>query len=230
MERKNNEIKKKLVELADLKYKEFHSKLCPGTHNILGVRVPILRNYAKELTRTDWRIYLKEIENEYYEEIMLQGMILGIANMECEERLDYIKKFVPKIDNWAVCDVVCAGLKFVKKNTETVWTFLQSYLNSNKEFELRFGIVMLLDYYITPDYIDKVLVCLEGIKNEGYYVKMAVALTLSVAYVKYPDKTMKYLKVSTLDNFAFNKAIQKIMESYRVSEEQKSVIKKMNRK
>lgn len=225
-----NKIREKIFELADNKYKEFHSGLCPNTNNIVGVRVPILRNYAKEIAKGDFRKYLKEAQDEYYEEIMLQGMVIGLAKMDCEERLDYISKFVPKIDNWAVCDVTCAGLKFTKKNLDAVWNFIQIYLNSNKEFELRFGIVMLLDFYITDKYIDRVLQILDSIKHEGYYVKMAIAWTISVAYVKFPNKTMKYLKVNTLDDFTYNKALQKIIESYRVTEEDKKSIRKMKRK
>lgn len=225
-----NEIRKKIFELADDKYKEFHSGLCPNTNNIVGVRVPILRNYAKEIAKGDFRKYLKEAQEEYYEEIMLQGMVIGLAQMHCAERLDYISKFVPKIDNWAVCDVTCAGLKFTKKNLDAVWDFIQIYFHSNKEFELRFGIVMLLDFYITDEYIDKVIQILDSIKHEGYYVKMAIAWTISVAYVKFPNKIMNYLKDNTLDDFTYNKALQKIIESYRVTEEDKKSIRKMKRK
>lgn len=223
-------IRKELKELADERYKEFHSGLCPGTDNILGVRVPILRDYAKQLTKQDWRTILKQLGNAYYEEIMLEGMLIGLANMELEERLQYLSNFIPKIDNWAVCDVVCAGLKFTKKHQEEMWEFIQKYLQSDQEFELRFGIVMLLDFYITDTYIDSVITILDGIKHEGYYVKMAIAWTLSVAYIKYPKQTMTYLKNNTLDDFTYNKALQKILESYRVTKEEKEIIRKMKRK
>lgn len=224
-----DKIREKIFELADEKYKEFHSGLCPNTNNIIGVRVPILRNYAKEIAKGNFRKYLEEAQDEYYEEIMLQGMVIGLAKMECEERLNYIAKFIPKIDNWAVCDVTCAGLKFTKKNLDVVWSFLQTYLKSNKEFELRFVIVMLLDFYITEEYIDKVIRILDSIKHEGYYVKMAIAWTISVLYVKFPNKTIEYLKNNTLDNFTYNKALQKIIESYRVAEKDKETIRAMKR-
>lgn len=223
-------IRKELKELADETYKEFHSGLCPGTDNILGVRVPILRDYAKQLTKQDWRTILKQLGNAYYEEIMLEGMLIGLANMELEERLQYLSNFIPKIDNWAVCDVVCAGLKFTKKHQEEMWEFIQKYLQSDQEYELRFGIVMLLDFYIMDTYIDSVITILDGIKHEGYYVKMAIAWTLSVAYIKYPKQTMTYLKNNTLDDFTYNKALQKILESYRVTKEEKEIIRKMKRK
>lgn len=223
------EIRKKIFELADEKYKEFHSGLCPNTNNIVGVRVPILRNYAKELASGDFRKYLKNAKNDYYEEIMLQGMVIGLAKMDIEERLKYIEGFVPKIDNWAICDVFCAGLKFVNKNKEQVWKFLQKYTKSKEEFELRFLIVMMLDFYITEEYINKVIALLDSIKHTGYYVKMAISWTISVAYVKYPKITMEYLKNNTLDDFTYNKALQKILESYRVSDEDKKIIRGMKK-
>ena len=112
-------IKEKLLELADPKYKEFHSGLCPGTDNIIGVRVPVLRNYAKELAK-EYQIneLLKQIDNQYYEEIMLQGMLIGLAKQDFKTIQKQIEEFVPKIDNWAVCDVFCAGLKVTKKKKE----------------------------------------------------------------------------------------------------------------
>lgn len=226
----NKEIEKRIFELADEKYKEFHSGLCPNTKNIIGVRVPVLRNYAKEIAKGDFRTYLDNAKNEYYEEIMLQGMVIGLSKMDVEESLNYIKKFVPKIDNWAICDVFCAGLKFVNKNKEEVWKFLKTYKNSKEEFELRFFIVMLLEFYITDNYINQVINILDTIKHEGYYVKMGIAWTISVAYIKYPKITMEYLKNNTLDDFTYNKALQKIVESYRVSEVDKEVIRSMKRK
>ena len=224
-----DEIREKIFELADEKYKEFHSGLCPNTNNIVGVRVPVLRNYSKELVKGNFRNYLANAKDEYYEEVMLQGMVIGLAKMELEERLEYITKFVPKIDNWAVCVVSCAGFKFAKKYQSEVWKFLKPYLESNKEFEIRFGVVMLLDFYITEEYIDKVLEILNKIQYEGYYVKMAVAWAISVCYIKFPKETFKLLQENSLDDFTYNKALQKIIESYRVSEEEKKTIRAMKR-
>lgn len=224
-----DEIREKIFELADEKYKEFHSGLCPNTNNIVGVRVPVLRNYSKELVKGNFRNYLANAKDEYYEEVMLQGMVIGLAKMELEERLEYITKFVPKIDNWAVCDVSCAGFKFAKKYQSEVWKFLKPYLESNKEFEIRFGVVMLLDFYITEEYIDKVLEILNKIQYEGYYVKMAVAWAISVCYIKFPKETFKLLQENSLDDFTYNKALQKIIESYRVSEEEKKTIRAMKK-
>lgn len=221
-------IKKELIQLQDKKYKEFHGGLCPGTENIIGVRVPVLRNYAKELLKQyDFKELMKNIDNEYYEEIMLQGMLIGQAKEEFSTILKYITNFIPKIDNWAVCDVFCAGLKITKKHKEEMWDFIQTYLKSNKEFEIRFGVVMLLDYYIEESYLNQNFEIFDSIKNTAYYVQMAVAWAISICLIKYYDETIKYLKKAKIDKFTYNKALQKGIESYRITPEQKQELRNM---
>lgn len=221
-------IKEELIKLQDKKYKEFHGGLCPGTENIIGVRVPVLRNYAKELLKQyDFKELMKNIDNEYYEEIMLQGMLIGLAKEEFSTILKYITNFIPKIDNWAVCDVFCAGLKITKKHKEEMWDFIQTYLKSNKEFEIRFGVVMLLDYYIEESYLNQNFEIFDSIKNTAYYVQMAVAWAISISLIKYYDETIKYLKKAKIDKFTYNKALQKGIESYRITPEQKQELRNM---
>ena len=219
------EIKQELKNMADEKYKEFHSSLCPKTDNILGVRVPVLRSYAKKLIKENGKEIIEQIGNDYYEEIMLQGMCIGLCNLTLEETKKYLKSWIPKIDNWAVCDVVCSGLKITKKYPKEMWSFIQKYVNSNKEFEIRFGVVMMLDFYINEEYVSKVLNSLDKIKHEGYYVKMAVAWAISIVYIKFPDITNKYLENNNLDEFTYRKAISKICDSYRVTKEDKERLK-----
>ncbi len=223
-------IKEKLFELADQKYKEFHSGLCPGTDNIIGVRVPVLRNYAKELVK-EYRTeeLLKQIDNQYYEEIMLQGMVIGLSKENFETLQEQIEEFVPKIDNWAVCDVFCAGLKATKKYKEEMWDLLQKYLKSNKEFEIRFGVVMILDYYIEKEYLEKDFQIFDAITNQEYYVQMAVAWAISICLIKFYEETIKYLEISNLDKFTYNKALQKAIESYRITDKQKDVLRSMKK-
>lgn len=224
------QIKEKLFELADEKYKKFHSGLCPGTENIIGVRVPILRNYAKELIESNsLEKLLNTIDDEYYEEIMLKGMLIGLAKEDINTILKHIKDFVPKIDNWAVCDVFCAGLKITKKYKREMWRFLQKYLKSNKEFEIRFAVVMILDYYIEEEYLQKTFEIFNNINNEGYYVKMAVAWAISIELIRFYDETIKYLNNCKLDDFIYNKALQKAIESYRISDTKKEKLRKMKK-
>jgi len=224
-------IRQDLLTLQDKKYKDFHSSLCPGTNNIIGVRVPVLRNYAKKLSKQEnFKNYISFDKTVYYEEVMLQGMLIGfIKNTDIKEVLEVIKNFIPKIDNWAVCDIFCAGLKAVNKNKDTFWSFIQKYLKSKKEFELRFALVIILDYFIDDKHIKDALNIFDNIKHDGYYVKMAIAWAISVAFVKFPETTMMYLKNNNLDDWTYNKALQKICESLRVSKETKKIIKEMKR-
>lgn len=224
------EIKDKLLQLADDEYRQFASALLPNTKNILGVRLPYLRKLAREIARSDWRQYLSVNRNEYFEEIMLQGMVIGCIKADTEEILQYVAAYVPRIDNWSVCDSFCAGLKFTKSNKKAVWEFLQPYFGSNEEFDIRFAVVMLLNYFIEPDYIGSVLQILNNIRHEGYYVKMAVAWAVSICYIELPGETEVLLRNNSLDDFTFNKALQKIIESYRVGAENKLFIRSLKRK
>ena len=232
-EKMKEEIKKQLKQLSDQKYKEFHGNLCPGTDNIIGIRVPILRNYAKELVKKySIEELLKNIDDEYYEEIMLQGMIIGLdKKANIETILEYMKEFIPKIDNWAICDVFCAGLKITNKYPKEIWSFISKYLESDEEFELRFAIVMILDYYINEQYIDKVLKVLDSVHIDKYYVQMAVAWAISICLIKFYDRTIRYLQSENchLDKFTYNKSIQKAIESYRITDEQKVSLRSLKK-
>lgn len=223
------DLRDKLFELSDDKFETFHSRLCPNTDNIIGVRLPLLRQLAKEIAKGDWRNFLSNSKEEYYEEILINGLVIAYAKCDVEERLNYIESFVPKIDNWAICDSFCNTLKFVNKNKEIMWEFIQPYLKSYNEFEIRFAVVIILNYYITEDYIDLVLKTLDNIKHDGYYVKMAIAWAISMCFVKFEEKTMAYLKDNSLDDFTYNKSLQKICESLRVDKNTKELIKSMKR-
>lgn len=223
-------IKEQLFELADEEYRTFSAALIPNINNVMGVRLPELRKLAQKIAKGDWRTYLAQAENEFFEETMLQGMIIGYVKTDIEEILRYITDFVPKINNWSVCDSFCSGLKFTNMNKQRVWDFLQPYLWSEEEYDIRFGTVMLLNYYIDETYIHSVLEELNRIKHEGYYVKMAVAWAVSICFVKLPEPTMAYLKSNSLDDVTYNKALQKITESYRVDQNIKTLIRSMKRK
>lgn len=224
------DIRTQLLSLAEPEYQKFSAALIPNITNVLGVRLPVLRKIAKQIAVGDWRTYLQTADDEYFEEVMLQAMVIGHVQADLDELLKAIEAFVPKIDNWSVCDSFCAGLKYTKVHSEPMWTFLQPYLRSEQEYEIRFGVVMLLNFYLDERYIDQVLNALDQIRHEAYYVKMAVAWAISMAYVKQPEVTMRYLKHNTLDDFTYNKALQKITESYRVDPETKQMIRSMKRK
>lgn len=223
-------IKEELKSLQDKKYKEFHSKLCPGTNNILGIRIPVLREYAKTLLKEkDFKTLINNIDDEYYEEIMLQGMLIGLVKKDFNEIKPYIENFIPKISNWAICDTFCAGLKITKKYKEEMWNLINKYVTSDKEFYIRFAVVMILDYYIEEEYIEADFKIFNNIKSDKYYVQMAVAWAISICFIKYYEKTIEYIKTADLDEFTYNKAIQKAIESYRITKEQKDIFKKMKK-
>ncbi|MBQ9013611.1 MAG: DNA alkylation repair protein [Bacilli bacterium] len=137
---------------------------------------------------------------------------------------------MPLIDNWGVCDGTCASLKITNKNVDEMWNFLQDYIKSDKEYEVRFAVVMYLNYYTKTKYLKKILKQIEQVKNDEYYVKMAIAWFVAEAYANNREDTLEYINKSKLDNWTFNKAIQKIRESYRVSKEDKEMLNKMKRK
>lgn len=223
-------LRSELQNHIDEKYKQFHTSLVPGLTKMLGVRIPVLRELAKKAAREDYNGFAEEFQPQCYEEVMIRGMMIGYARLSIEEQKKELQKFVPFINNWAVCDSCCTTYKFMKKNQEAWFAFLESYLNSSQEYEIRFAVVCFLDFFIQEAFIDRILSCFSNIHHEGYYVKMAVAWAVSVCYVKFPEKTEEFLLDNTLDDFTHNKAIQKIRESCRVSKEDKERLNKWKRK
>ncbi len=224
-----NKIRQDLFEMQDLKYKEFHGSLCPDMDNIIGVRIPKLREYAKELYKSNKLEDIK-IGDKYYEELVIQGMLIGFqTKAPIEEVIKQVKEFVPKINSWAVCDTFCAGLKITKKYQTEMFKIIKEYLKSKQEYEVRFAIVMLLDYYINDQYIDQVLQILNNIKLDKYYVQMANAWAISICLIRYYNKTLEFLKTTKIDDFTYNKGIQKAIESYRITKEQKDYLRILKR-
>ena len=223
-------LRNKLYKLSDEEYRKFHSSLCPNVNNIIGVRIPKLRELAKTISKENPIEFLDTYKCEFYEEKMIYGLVIGYMKQDLGVRLKYLDKFVPIIDNWAICDCACSTYKFTNKNLEEMWEYLQKYATSQNEFEVRFFCIMLMDYYLTDKYIDKVLEIYNNIKLDKYYVKMGIAWGISVAFVKYETKVRKFLENNKLDDFTHNKSIQKIIESYRVNEETKNELRKLKRK
>lgn len=225
----NAQIRKQLEELKETEFQQFISKLLPGVESILGVRLPALRKLAKQLAKGDWKMYLRHASDDSYEEIMLQGMVLGYAKGDLQEKKEYLEHFIPKIDNWSVCDSACSTIKLAKSQPEEFWEFLQPYLDSSEEFQIRFALVQLLDYYINKAYVARVLEAVQQVKQEAYYVNMAQAWAVSICYRDFPEETLPVLKENSLNDFTHNKAIQKITESLKVSREEKELVRRLKR-
>ncbi len=222
-------VREELKANTDLKYREFHKSLVPGLENLLGVRVPKLRQIAKTAARENYDQFADEANTEVYEELMIRGMMIGYGKMDDSRRKKELEAFIPLINNWGICDCCCATYKFMAKDPEKWFEFLIPYIHSDQEYLIRFGVVCMMDFFITDDFIDRVLELLEQIRHDGYYVKMAVAWAISIAYIKYPDKTLVLFTKNRLDDFTHNKAIQKIRESYRVPKDVKEMLKQMKR-
>lgn len=248
------EIRDRLNKMSDADYVKFSASLIPasGRGTMLGVRLPALRDYAKELSKGDWRQELSYEEDLYFEETMLRGMILGYACRDIEELFACLKDFIPRVQNWSVCDSVCSGLKLVEKYPEKTWDFLQPYLKSGEEFPCRVGLIMLLNHFVklgedkkkitrkrsvtmadlqgqeeTGDYLEPILQALDREFTEGYYAQMAAAWLLAELFVTYPVRTLRGLRELHLDAFTRKKAVQKIRESRIPDKEVKAYLREM---
>ena len=224
------DLRNKLYGLADEEYKKFHSGLCPNVNNIMGVKIPKLRELSKTISKENPVEFLNTYKCEYYEEKMIYGLVIGYMKEELKTRLKYLDKFVPIIDNWAICDCSCSTYKFTNKNLREMWDYLQKYINSQNEFEVRFLCIMLMDYYLVDEYFDNVLEIYNNIKLDKYYVKMGIAWGISFSFVKNEEKVTRFLENNQLDDFTHNKAIQKIIESHRVDKNTKDKLRKLKRK
>ena len=214
-----------LLSLAEPSYREFSRSLLPGVDSLLGVRLPTLRKLAARLVKEQaWREFLNE-PALCFEETLLQGMVLGLAKAPAEEILRLTAEFLPRIDNWSVCDSTCAGYRPAKEHPDEVFPFALGLLNSPEEFTVRFGTVLLLDHFVTKDRIDRVLEGYLQVTHPGYYAVMGVAWAISVCYVKFPEKTLPLLEKRAFPPETHRRAIQKILESKRVGKEEKERIK-----
>ncbi len=223
------EIIEKLFENQDIKYRDFHAKLVPGTDDFIGVRVPIIKALAKEIAKGKYLSYLEQTKAEYYEERMLYGLVLGAIRKDFDTVNHYLREFVPRIDNWAVCDSLCTSLKEVTKHRAEMLPYFLECCRESQEFTIRFGVVMLMSYYIDDEHIELVLNEFDAISSDAYYVRMGVAWAVSVCFVKCRERTLQYLYANKMDNWTHNKSIQKITESLRVSHDDKALVRTLKR-
>ena len=219
-------IRKELRERADEKYRVFQSALIPGVENFLGVRRPGLRKMASAILKEDGMAFAECAGRDSFEEIMLKGLVTAGLPLPADELIPLVRAYVPEITDWCLCDTFCNELKAAKADREKYWDFIQPYLRSDKEFEARFGAVMILEHYICDPWIDRALEALFQVKQPDYYAQMAVAWAYSMCYVKYPEKTESYLAEHRLSEFTYKKTISKIRDSLPVPGEVKDRLKK----
>ena len=220
-----------LKSFQDLGYKKFHEGLVPGKDNIIGIRSPISKQIGKEIAKGNWRSFLDVSKSDFYEEIFIRGIVIGLAKTEYDEFIYLVDNYLDYIDNWAICDGFSCGLKQSKKFSEPFFNHIQGFLTSKNPWHIRTGIIIMLSHYLDSLHINEVIALCDSVHDEEYYVRMGQAWLLSVCYIKFPEQTLEYLlNNSTLDNWTYNKSISKITESRRVVPEIKEYLKTLKRR
>jgi 3-methyladenine DNA glycosylase AlkD len=220
----------KLISLADEEYREFSKRGIPCDRPFLGVRIPDIRKLVKEIPPQDFETFLN-IKPIAIEEVIARGFL--IARLPYEQMLQYFDSQIRLLDNWCTVDTFCAALRKTVKHHEAEFfdNKVEKLLVNKNEFAVRAGVVLLLDLYVNFDYLFTIFDRIESLKTrKEYYVKMAVAWLLAECFIKFPDETLSYLKVSKLEPWTFNKAISKICDSYRVDPETKKYLKTLRKK
>ncbi len=219
-------IKSRLKKLQDIKYREFNIKLIPGIDNMkmLGVRVPELRKIAREIKKSDYcGDFLKELPHEYFEENGLHGIIISQIN-DFNECIAELNRFLPYIDNWATCDIISP--KALAKNKPELIKHILSWTGSKHTYTVRFGIGMLMSFFLDEDFEKEQLIMVAEIKSDEYYVKMMQAWYFATALSKQYGEAVKLIENNLLSNEVKKKTIQKAVESYRISAKKKDYLKK----
>lgn len=216
-----------LISIKDSKYKEFHSSLVLNSkYEMIGIRVPTMKDIAKKIAKTsNIEDFLEYAQDKFYEEVMIQGLVISHIK---DEKLfyKYFKKHINKIDNWALCDTFCCAIKIVEKNEDKYFKEAVDMSLSDKEFISRVGLIIILSHFVSEKNLDTIFEVLNKIKSDLFYINMAEAWLVCELYIKNPKETMKFIKKNQLNKFTQNKAISKIHDSYRVSKEEKEILKK----
>ncbi|MBR5154360.1 MAG: DNA alkylation repair protein [Alphaproteobacteria bacterium] len=213
-----------LQQQKEEEYKNFSLKLLPKDTKLLGVRIPIIKKLAKDMLKSNQgELYLSISLDEfvYQEEKMLYSLLIAYEKTALLTKINRIKKYVPYIKNWSECDTFCAALKDIKENQEDWYKEMLLYLDSSKEYEIRFFYVIALNYFISDTYLPRILEAIKTQKYFGFYDRMAVAWFLSMAFVKYENEIRHFLKNTSLDSLVYQKTISKIKDSYQIKQKAK---------
>ncbi len=219
------EIQRRLFELQDLKYKDFSSKLMPTVNpeTVIGVRTPDLRKLAKEYSKAPEAMeFLKILPHRYYEENNLHGFLIETIK-DYDAAIDAVDAFLPYIDNWATCDLMSP--KVFKKHLPELFEKIRVWLKSDKTYTVRFGIGMLMSFYLDEHFKPEMLKLAADIRSDEYYINMMIAWYFATALAKQCDAALPYIQNQRLEKWTHNKAIQKAIESYRISDETKAYLR-----
>ena len=217
----------KLKSLQDLKYRDLQLGIIPDAdpESVIGVRTPELRNIAKEILRSgEYREFLKELPHEYFEENQLHAFIIsGIKDMD--ECIMEMEKFLPYVDNWATCDQMSP--KVFKKHKEDLLSHIKEWIRSEKTYTVRFGVGMLMEHFLDEDYDPEYPAMVAGIRSGEYYINMMIAWYFATALAKQYESIIPFIEERKLDDWTHNKAIQKSIESRRITYEQKAYLRSL---
>lgn len=226
----NEEIINNLNSLSDSKYRDFQIKLIPGTASdqMIGVRTPDLRSYAKELSkRDDVSDFLNNLPHKYFDENQLHAFIISLLK-DYDKCMVEVERFLPYVDNWATCDQMSP--KIFKKSREKLLEKIRDWIVSDKTYTIRFGIKMLMEHFLDDDFDLQYPDMVASVRSEEYYVNMMIAWYFATALAKQYDSILPYIEEKRLDTWTHNKAIQKSIESYRITDDQKSYLRSLKQK
>lgn len=221
------EIQEKLFEHKDEKYHDFHCKLMPtvATDVVIGVRTPDIRKLGKLYAKNEKiDIFLSSLPHTYYEENNLHSCIIADIK-DYEGCIKQVKKFLPYIDNWATCDMMTP--KCFKKNPDKLMEEIKVWISSENTYTVRFGIRMIMCFYLEDSFRKEYLDMVAGIKSEEYYINMMIAWFFATALAKQYAYAVQYIENNILDKWTHNKTIQKAIESYRITDEQKNYLRSL---
>ena len=219
------DVQKKLFEIQDMEYWDFHAKLVPTMEKdkFIGIRMPMLRKFAKEFGKTEEsEMFLKILPHQYYEENNLHGLLIEQIR-DYDKCMEELERFLPFIDNWATCDMLT--LKIVKKHKDVFIREVYRWMESDKPYTIRFGISMLMRHYLDEDFKMEYPEKVAAICFEEYYVNMMRAWYFATALAKQYEQILPFLEEKRMDIWTHNKTIQKAIESYRITPEQKSYLR-----
>ena len=221
------DLHRKMQDLQDLKYRDLQIKLIPTLDpaSVIGVRTPELKSLAKGFLKSGaYKDFLEELPHQYFEENQLQAFIIsGIKDPgECMEELE---KFLPYVDNWATCDQMSP--KIFKKHKAVLLAHIKKWLDSEKTYTVRFGVGMLMEHFLEDNFDLLYPEMVANLRSEEYYVNMMIAWYFATALAKQYESVLPFMEEKRLDDWTHNKAIQKSMESRRITEEQKLYLKSL---
>ena len=222
-------IEKMLFELRDEKYAAFQAKLTPTVDPglFIGVRVPEVRKVAKQLkNEPDAEAFLRELPHRYYDENMLHGLLISEIK-DYDRAVAETDLFLPFVDNWAVCDIMSP--KVFKKHKPELIGKIREWTASDDTYTIRFGIEMLMSHFLDADFVPEYLEIPAAVRSEEYYVNMMVAWFFATALTKQWDSSIPYIENGRLDKWTHNKTIQKAIESYRITDEQKAYLRTLKK-